>query len=86
MYAANNSRTSKQWFETWRFVRFLLEEQHVDYSYTNPDGSSFSSIIESIKINAENEKVAMPEDFLAVVERLKQDRSNKQVNWTVNDN
>ena len=77
MYAANNSRTSEHWFETWRFVRFLLEEQHVDYSYVNPDGASFSSIVETISTMAEREKVAMPADFLAVVDWLERDQKNK---------
>ena len=77
MYAANNSRASSHWFETWRFVRFLLEEQHVDYTYINPDGASFSSIIDSIRIMAETEKVAMPSDFIAVVDWLERDQKTR---------
>lgn len=74
MYAANNSDTSAHWFETWRFVRFLLEEQHVDYSFTNRDGNNFEKIITSIQVKAKAENITMPSDFGWIVTFLNKNK------------
>ncbi|SEJ66920.1 Ankyrin repeat-containing protein [Dyadobacter sp. SG02] len=67
MYAANNAGTSERWADSWRMVRYLIEEVHADYTYKRPDGVSFSSIVKGIEKKAIEEKVTMSADFGVVL-------------------
>ncbi|MBL0741003.1 hypothetical protein [Chryseolinea lacunae] len=70
MVAALNAGTSARWNDTWRLVRYLLEEAHADYTHTLADGRNFGSIIRTIRTNAATENVTMSPDFDAVVQWL----------------
>lgn len=72
MVAALNAGTSPRWNDSWRLVRFLLEEAHADYTHTLWDGSNLASIIRTIRANAATENVTMSPDFAAVVQWLDQ--------------
>jgi hypothetical protein len=72
MFAANNAKTSEYWLDVWRLVRYLLEEKGCDYSYTTWDGNNLGKIIRSIRGEAQEKQIAMPADFIAVVDWLKQ--------------
>ena len=71
MFAANNASTGESWKDTWRLVRYLLEEAHADYEYTMADGNNFARIVDSISEKAIQEKVTMAPDFIAVTQWLK---------------
>ena len=73
MNAANNAGTSERWADSWRMVRYLIEEAHADYTCKRPDGVSFSSIIKGIHQKSIEEKVAMPADFDAVMKIVEND-------------
>lgn len=40
MYAAYRAGTTQSWSDTWRLVRYLLEEAHADYHYFLANGIS----------------------------------------------
>jgi hypothetical protein len=72
MFASNNARTSAQWNDVWRVVRYMLEQAHCDYAYVTKDGLSLGGIIRTIRENALKEQKTMAPDFLAVVAWLKE--------------
>ena len=76
MFAANNASTGESGKDTWRLVRYLLEEVHADYAYTMADGNNFARIIESISQKAVQEKTTMAPDFITITEWLKSHRKN----------
>ena len=72
MYAAYRAGTSGNWSDTWRLVRYMLEDAHADYNYISKDGSSLTSMIQKIKKEAADKNIIMPEDFNTVVKWLKE--------------
>ncbi len=72
MYAAYRAGTTDTWSDTWRLVRYMLEDAHADYNYTLKDGASLNSIIQRIKAEATDKKITMPQDFEIVVNWLQQ--------------
>lgn len=72
MYAANNARTSSYWNDSWRLVRFLLEDAHCDFKYITKYGESLQAIIRRIRADAVKEAVIMAPDFDTVVNWLEE--------------
>ncbi|MEP6748174.1 MAG: hypothetical protein ABJB86_10650 [Bacteroidota bacterium] len=72
MSASFRAGISGRWADTWRVVRFLLEESNADYRFSNKKGMSLASIIKNIKIEAAAKNIIMPPDFNKVVAWLKQ--------------
>jgi hypothetical protein len=71
MFSAQNAGTSSRWNDTWRVIRYMLEESHADYKYTLDDGRNLDAILQTIKTNAEAEKIPMAPDFYSIIEWLK---------------
>jgi hypothetical protein len=71
MYAANNAKTSNNWNDVWRAVRYMLEVAHCDYRHVTKDGFSFQEIIRKIRQQAKDENISMCADFETVVAWLK---------------
>ncbi|REG83141.1 ankyrin repeat domain-containing protein [Algoriphagus antarcticus] len=72
MFAAYEAGTNVEWNDTWRVVRYLLEDSNADYNYTTSDGYNLTNIIEKIIVDAQAEKITMPLDFDKVELLLKQ--------------
>ncbi|MEP6728795.1 MAG: hypothetical protein ABJC98_23425 [Bacteroidota bacterium] len=72
MSVAFRAGTTEGWADSWRVLRYLLEEAHADYMYTNLKGLNLAGIIKNIRGEAATKKISMPPDFTAVVEWLKQ--------------
>ena len=72
MFAAFEAGTDKKWSDTWRVVRYLLEDAGAIYGYTTAEGYNLANIIEKISLEAEAQKIIMPTDFDKVVVWLKQ--------------
>lgn len=72
MFAAYNAGTTPLWNDTWRLVRYMLEEADADYSYTAVDGYNLAGIIKNIIAEAKVKKITMPADFNKVVIWLQQ--------------
>jgi len=77
MFAAFEVGNRQEWKDTWRVVRYLLEDANAEYNYTTSEGYSLASIIEKISIDAKAEKITMPRDFDKVVIWLKQHNAFK---------
>jgi hypothetical protein len=71
MYAANNAKTSENWKDVWRVVRYMLEVAHCDYLHVTKDGFSFQGIMRTIRQQAIEKEVTMCPDFDTVVAWLK---------------
>jgi hypothetical protein len=72
MFAAYSAGTSPQWNDTWRLVRYLLEEANADYTAIGKNNENLANIIKKIREKATTQKTTMPTDFDKVVEWLKQ--------------
>lgn len=72
MYAAFTADTFEYRKDSWRLVRYLLEEAHADYIYTAKNGSSLGSIIKNISQSAKDKDIVMPPDFNKVVTWLQE--------------
>ena len=70
LYSAINSGTG-YWMETWRFVRFLIENTAVDCTYDKPGYQNFFQTIHSIEKEAAEKNITMSENFLAVAKWAK---------------
>ncbi|MEO6316452.1 MAG: hypothetical protein ABIU63_05490 [Chitinophagaceae bacterium] len=70
MYAAHQAGIREYRAGNWELVRYLLEEAHADYRYTNPKGLNLAGIIADIKKNAIDRQIVMPQNFHAVVDWL----------------
>jgi hypothetical protein len=79
MHAAQNAGTSALWSDTWRLVRFMLEDAHANYNYTREDGVNFASIVGNIKKDALDNRIRMPDDFNTIVSWLKQHNAQTSV-------
>lgn len=78
MYAAYRAGTSEYWKDTWRLVRYLLEEAHADDTYTAKHGVSLATIIKKTQQEATEKNIAMAPDFNAVVAWLQQRKPQQQ--------
>lgn len=72
MFAAHLADTSPQRNETWRLVRYLLEEAHADYAVIGKNNENLARIIKKIREKAITQKRTMSADFEKVEEWLKQ--------------
>ena len=71
MFAAFTAGTSENWSDTWRLVRYFLEEANCDYNHVAKSGQSLQKIITNIRKEATENQVKMSPDFDAVVHWLK---------------
>lgn len=83
MFAANNARTSALWADSWRVIRYLIEEARADYTYKTPENVSFISIVKWIQQMAIEEKVTMPADFDAIVRMVENDPEQTSRNVSI---
>lgn len=72
MFAAFNAGITVFWSDVWRLVLYMLKDAKCDYSYTTKKGMNLQQIIKKIRADAAEQKIAMPTDFDAVVDWLKQ--------------
>lgn len=79
MFAATNSGTSEGWKDTWRVIRYLLEEGNADIAHATLDGNNFPKIVRGIATEAKDQKIAMTPDFYAVLKWLDRHPANAPV-------
>ena len=70
MTAAFRAGITASWADAWRVVRYLLEQAHADYLYTNQHGVNLAGIIRNIRVESAAKKIEMPAEFTEVVQWL----------------